>query len=68
MFLINTTKQELDMWTSVGYKLMKVPNDYRSRYHTDYLAEVEGRINELTEALKLDPKDYIERIKWASSI
>ena len=41
-----TTEQELKLWKDVEAVLNSIPNDMRSQNHTNYLREVEGRVQE----------------------
>jgi hypothetical protein len=51
-------QQELEMFWALGCRIVSVPQDYRSRYHTQYMNEVVCRIYELVEDLGLDQSDW----------
>lgn len=46
-----TIQDELDFFLIAREALKKIPNDYRSRYHTDYLNELDARCHELFDAI-----------------
>jgi hypothetical protein len=49
---------ELEMWYRCGLELLKIPNDYRSSYHTYFLNEVTQRISDQVDVLKLKYSDW----------
>lgn len=42
-----TLEEELKIWSELLQKLRSVPNDMRSRNHTNYISEVEMRVYEI---------------------
>lgn len=45
-YQIKDTFDELKMWTNILKELKAIPNDNRSRNHTNYLMEVSQRVEE----------------------
>lgn len=46
-----TIEQQLKLWQDVETVLSSIPENMRSRYHTDYLNEVSGRVYECQQDL-----------------
>lgn len=44
-------KEELEKWESMLKALQAIPHTDRSRNHTEYLLEVEGRVYEAQDAI-----------------
>ncbi len=45
-----TNKDELEMWSKLLLELQSIPDYCRSRNHTEYLREVQGRVYDCEEA------------------
>lgn len=55
--------QELEMWSSLIWKLYAIPYQHRSNNYNAFYNEIQIRIDELLEELQLDKKSWAVPLK-----